>query len=487
MTTALLDKRDSVASKQPDSIATQPVRGALTALSLSMLLSSLGTSIANVGLPTLAQVFTASFQEVQWVVLVYLLAITSFIVSVGRLGDLMGRRRLLVYGIGLFTLASALCGLATTLPLVIAARAAQGLGAAVTMALTLAFVGDAVPKARSGSAIGLLGAMSALGTALGPALGGFLIDLMGWRALFLINLPVGMLTFYLAQRYLPAERPRAKIAKMGFDAAGTTLLAMILAAYSLALTLGRGHFGKLNLALLLAAALGVCFFVIVEARVASPLIRLTLFRDPVLSASLVMSSLVSTVLMATLVVGPFYLSRALELDASQVGLVLSIGPIAAALMGVPAGRLADRFGAPRMTRVGLLAIGGGAVLLALLPAPHGVAGYIIPIVVITSGYGLFQTSNNTIVMSDLPAEQRGVVSGLVNLSRNLGLVTGASLMGSVFAFGAGTDQLMTAQPEAVTAGMRFTFGIAAVLILAALVISVWGLVQASVSPAKEKR
>src|SRR6267154_1772812 len=151
---------------------TPSVRWALASLSLSMLLPSLGTSIANVGLPNLAQAFNASFQEVQWIVLAYLLAITTLIVSVGRLGDITGRRRLLLSGIFLFSVASLLCGIAPTLWLLIAARAAQGLGAAIMMALTMAFVGETVPKERTGSAMGLLGTMSEIGTALGPSVGG---------------------------------------------------------------------------------------------------------------------------------------------------------------------------------------------------------------------------------------------------------------------------------------------------------------------------
>src|SRR3954462_8276647 len=172
---------------------TRSARWVLAGLSLSMLLSSLGTSITNVGLPALAQAFTASFQQVQWVVLAYLLAITTLIVSVGRLGDIIGHRRLLLIGIALFTAASTLCGVAPTLWLLIAARAAQGLGAAIMMALAMAFVGETVPKARIGSAMGLLGTMSAIGTALGPSLGGFLIAGFGWQAIFLVNVPLGAL------------------------------------------------------------------------------------------------------------------------------------------------------------------------------------------------------------------------------------------------------------------------------------------------------
>ncbi len=456
----------SLIAKQEEQFAGAPsMRWALASLSLSMLLSSLGTSIANVGLPTLAQAFGATFQQVQWVVLAYLLAITTLIVSVGRLGDLTGRRRLLLAGIALFTGASLLCGLAPSLGLLIAARAAQGLGAAVMMALTMAFVGDTVPKAKTGSAMGLLGTMSAVGTALGPSLGGALIGALGWRAIFLLNLPLGVLTFVLALRCLPADQ-RARAAGLArFDHVGTLLLALTLGAYALAMTIGHG----LNLALLLAAAVGLGLFALAETRVAEPLVRLGLFRDPALSASLAMSALVSTVMMATLVVGPFYLARGFGLHPAMVGLVMTAGPLAAALTGVPAGRIADRFGAQRVTVAGLAGMTAGACALALTPLAFGLAGYIAPMVLVTVSYALFQTANNTAIMADVGAGQRGVIAGLLNLSRNLGLVTGASVMGALFAFGAGGN-VMSAPAAAVATGMRFTFSVATLLILLALVL-----------------
>ena len=273
MKTILASPEDAVAAgtESPPS-----VRWALAGLALSMLLSSLGTSIANVALPGLALAFAASFQEVQWVVLAYLLAVTTLIVSVGRLGDLIGRRRLLLAGIFLFTMASVLCALAPTLGLLIAARALQGLGAAVMMALTMAFVGEAVPREKTGSAMGLLGTMSAIGTALGPSLGGVLIGGCGWPAIFLINLPLGIAAMFLAHRHLPADRPQASADGAGFDHAGTLLLALTLAAYALAMTafqpIGHGSFGALNLILLAAAVVGVGLFVFAEKRVASPLV-----------------------------------------------------------------------------------------------------------------------------------------------------------------------------------------------------------------------
>lgn len=466
----IIAMRDEAAS---DGVESAPaLRWVLASLCLSMLLASLGTSIANVGLPTLALVFTASFQEVQWVVLAYLLAITTLIVSVGRLGDLIGRRRLLLAGIGLFSLASALCGFAPTLWLLIAARALQGLGAAIMMALTMALIGETVPKAKTGSAMGLLGTMSAIGTALGPSLGGVLIAGLNWRAIFLVNVPLGILTFLLAHRYLPLDRRQPKTGSAGFDHMGTLLLALTLAAYALAVTMGRGSFGPLNLALLLAATLGIGLFAFVERRATSPLIQLTMLRDPRLTGSLAMSALVATVMMATLVVGPFYLSRALGLDAALVGIVMSIGPVVSALSGIPSGRIVDRMGAPFMIIVALVEMAAGSLALSMFPALFGVAGYIAAIVVLTPGYQLFQAANNTAVMTNIPPEQRGVISGMLNLSRNLGLVTGASVMGAVFAFAAATRDITTARPEAIATGMRITFAVATVLSVLALAIAV---------------
>jgi len=375
-------------------------------------------------------------------------------------------------GIFLFTLASVLCGIAPTLWLLIAARAAQGLGAAIMMALTIAFVGETVPKEKTGSAMGLLGTMSAIGTALGPSLGGVLIAGFSWRAIFLVNVPLGILTFLLAYRYLPRDAQGPRADRAGFDTMGTLLLALTLAAYALAMTIGHGSFGLLNMALLFVAVFAAGLFVLAEARVASPLIRLAIFRDPDLSASLAMSALVSTVMMATLVVGPFYLSRTLALEETLVGIVMSIGPIISALSGILAGGVVDRLGAPFMVIIGLIAMAAGSIALSVLPAMSGIAGYIAAIAILTPGYQLFQAANNTAIMMDVQPDQRGVISGMLSLSRNLGLITGASVMGAVFALASTTTDITTAHPETVATGMRITFAVAASLIVVALAIAI---------------
>jgi MFS family permease len=393
--------KTTVASPEPSRWA---LAGPVASLALSTLLASLGISIASVGLPAMAQAFDVSFEQVRWIVLAYLLANTLLLVNVGRLGDRVGARRLLLAGIGVFTVASALCGLAPGFWLLLAARAMQGLGAAILVVLALALVGDAVPKARAGTAMGVLGTMSAVGTALGPSVGGFLIAGFGWRAIFLAQVPLGVAAFLLARRHLPAPAARPAAAPAA-------------------------------------------------ARWIPPAV----FRDPALRAGLAMSALVSTVMMTTLVVGPFHLARALGLDAAAVGLALSFGPAVAALAGVPAGRLVDRFDASRMTLAGLVAMALGALALSLLPVSLGVIGYIAPLAVVTAGYALFQAANNTAVMVAAAGAsgQRGLVSGLLNLSRNLGFIAGAAVAG----------------------GMRVTFAVAAGLVGIAITIAAAGRVR----------
>ncbi|MBC9251813.1 MFS transporter [Pseudomonas alcaligenes] len=443
-------------------------RWALLGLALVMLLSSLGISSANVALPTLARAFGVSFQAVQWVVLAYLLSSTCLVVGAGRLGDLFGRRRVLLGGILLFSAASLLCSLAASFWVLLLARAAQGLGAASMLALSMSFVAELVPAQRAGSAMGLLGTLSALGTALGPSLGGGLLAVSGWPAIFLVNLPLGLLAAWLAWRYLPRAQSVAA-SRQSFDLLGLLLLALSLAAYALAMTLGRGHFGGLNLLLLGVAGTVLMLFVRLESRLAAPLIHLASLGDAQLSCGLLMSGLVATVMMASLVVGPFYLATVLALDASRVGLVMSAGPLLAALVGAPGGRLVDRLGPTAVLAGGLSAMLAGCGLLALLPSGYGVPGYLAPLLLVTAGYALFQAANNTAVMARGQAQQRGVLAALLNLARNLGLITGAAVLGAVFA--------ATAMPAAgghaaaeVAGGLQRTFAVAALLVGVALAL-----------------
>ncbi len=435
----------------------------LASLALAVLLSSLGTSIANVALPTLAREFGASFQAVQWVVLAYLLAVTTALVIVGRLGDLLGRRRLMLAGFVVFVIGSAASAGAGGLGVLVAARAVQGLGAAVMMALSMALVGDAVPEARAGRAMGLLGATSALGTALGPSLGGALVGWQGWPAIFQATTALGVIAGAIGARHLPHDATQAR-RRGAFDLPGAVLLAAALATYALALTLPAGSSAGRRIALL-AAALGLAgAFLVVESRSRSPLMQLGLFRQAGIGSAFATSALVNTVAMTTLVVGPFHLSRALGLAPAAVGMVMTIGPLVAAMAGVPAGRAVDRFGTRRVTRFGLLLMGSGCAGFAVLPVAAGVPGYVLPLVTTTAGFAIFQAANNTAVVTTAAASQRGVISALLTLSRNLGLVTAASAMGAVFLAASGAPEIALADAAAVAEGTRTTFAVGALLV-----------------------
>ncbi len=370
-------------------------------------LASLGASLANVVLPSLQGALRASFAEVQGVVVAYLLATTLLVVVAGRLGDALGRRRLLLAGLALFAGASAACGLAPSLPLLIAARAVQGAGAAVLVALAPALAGDAAPRGRAGSALGLLGTASAVGTALGPTLGGLLLGALDWRAPFLVLAALALASLAVAGRHLPAEPAAGRTA-------GPPLLALL--------------------------------------------------REPALRAGLIASALVAAVVMTTTVVGPFHLSRGLGLSPAVVGLLLSVGPAVVALAGAPAGRLVDRVGARRAGLAGLAGMVVAALALAALPLRLGVAGYLAPLVGLTACYALFQTANTTAVLGELRPDRRGAVSGVLALSRNLGLLGGASILGGLFGWAAGTG----ATPADVALGTQTTFGAATLLLVAAL-------------------
>lgn len=383
-------------------------RGLLPALALSMLLASLGTSIANIALPALAGAFVAPLSQVRWVVVGYLAGLTVMTAIAGRLGDRLGLRRMLLAGLAWFAASALLCGLAPTLPLLVAARIAQGACAAFLMALSMALARDAVGEARVGRAMGLLGTVSALGTALGPSLGGLLLTTAGWRAIFLVQAPLAVLAFAFAWSCLPGDGRRAA------TAGGEPL------------------------------------------------------RVSALLSNLVVNLLVAAVMMTTLVVGPFYLGLGLGLAEPMVGLVMSVGPLMSILSGVPAGRAVDAWGAPRILTLGLALLATGALLLAALPGLFGLVGYLGAVAVLTPGYQLFQAANNTAALAEVRREQWGAAAGLLALSRNMGLIVGASAMSSLFAFGVGQEDILKASASMIASGQQVVFGVACLFMLVAL-------------------
>jgi len=386
--------------------------GITITLALSMLLASLGTSIANIALPTLAKVFLLPFIQVQAVVIGYLISLTITVVIAGRLGDRYGCKSMLIVGLIIFSLASLLCSVAPSLWILVAARSFQGIGAAFLMTLAMALTRQTVSKSQLGRAMGMLGTISALGTALGPVLGGFLLVVSGWQSIFGLQFILAGIAIILARVLLPNDYIKKQIP---------------------ALT--------------------------------------SLQTDQNITPNLMVNLLVAAVMMTTLVIGPFYLSLGLSLDQMQVGLIMGIGPVVAILSGIPSGRLVDRWGSRYIVTIGLIFLIIGSLMLAILPKLIGISGYIIAIIILTSGYQLFQAANNTMTLADVPKARQGMVSGLLSLSRNMGLIIGASVMGAIFSFGVGTNQLNQATALAIIDGMQFTFICAGALMVVGLLIS----------------
>lgn len=200
-------------------------------------------------------------------------------------------------------------------------------------------------------------------------------------------------------------------------------------------------------------------------------LRLREVLDRRVAPNLLTNLLVAAVMMTTLVVGPFYLGTGLGLTEVTVGLVMAIGPAISIVSGVPSGRLVDGWGSRPVMAAGLALLAAGAFLMATLPGLAGVAGYVLAIAVLTPGYQLFQAANNTAALADVPKDRRGTLSGLLGLSRNIGLIAGASVMGTIFALGAGATDVTHANPAAVAAGMRLAFLTAGALMIAAVLIA----------------
>ena len=386
--------------------------GITITLGLSMLLASLGTSIANIALPTLAEVFLLPFIQVQAVVIGYLISLTITVVIAGRLGDRYGCKSMLIVGLIIFSLASLLCSVAPSLWILVAARSFQGIGAAFLMTLAMALTRQTVSKSQLGRAMGMLGTISALGTALGPVLGGFLLVVSGWQSIFGLQFILAGIAIILARVLLPNDYIKKEIPTLT-----------------------------------------------------------SLQTDQNITPNLMVNLLVAAVMMSTLVIGPFYLSLGLNLDQIQVGLIMGIGPVVAILSGIPSGRLVDRWGSRYIVITGLIFLIIGSSMLAILPKLMGISGYIMPIIILTSGYQLFQAANNTMTLADVPKARQGAVSGLLSLSRNMDLIIGASVMGAIFSFGVGTNQLTQATALAIIDGMQLTFICAGALMVVGLLIS----------------
>jgi EmrB/QacA subfamily drug resistance transporter len=421
---------------------------AVGAVCVGAFMGQLDASIVTVALPTLQQTFHASVGAATWVGLSYLLVVVATVTAVGRFADMWGRKLLYVYGFGVFVIGSALCGLAPTLGALIGFRVLQAVGAAMLQANSVAIIVIAVPRASLGKAIGVQGAAQAVGLALGPSVGGLLLAADGWRLIFLVNVPFGILGVVAGLLLIPRSLHLSERAP--FDWKGLSLFFPAVVAVLSAVSFGNSY-GWTSPLIIGTFALGLCLattFVIWELRICDPMLDLTLFRHGPFSRGITSGLLSYLVMFGVLFLVPFYLERGVGIGSAQAGLELMVMPIALGIVAPFAGRWADRVGARLLTvggmslvAIGLFALGG------LRPTTLGFLGLLA---LIGSGLGCFTPPNNTAVMGSVPQRQSGVASGVLNMTRGMGTALGLALTGLVFDLAGATS------PLRVTVGHAFS-------------------------------
>ena len=450
----------------------------LLSVSMGVFLTTIDGSIVNVALPTLEKTFNTRFATVQWVVVGYLLVITSLMLGVARLADMIGKKRIYMTGMIIFTGGSLLCGMAPSISALIGFRVLQGAGAVMMMSLGIAIVTEAFPSTERGRALGAIGTVVSIGISLGPTLGGLLIGVVSWRAIFLVNLPVGITGWLLVRHFVPDWRPPGG---QQFDFWGALILLVTLLALSVGLTFGpdTGWTDARIVGLLAFAVLGLGAFLGVERRLRQPMVELSLFRDPLFSINLLTGYMVF-VIIAGMFVLPFYLELVKGYEPQKVGLFLTVVPAALGLSAPVAGVISDRYGSRGITLIGLVIVVIGCLTTSTLTEDTTPLGFVIRLVPLGLGAGLFQSPNNSAIMGAAPRERLGVASGLLALSRTFGQVTGVPLIGAVFAsrvfavaaLASGVD-VTDAPAGAIVKGIQAAFLAGAGLIAVGVVLSVF--------------
>lgn len=449
----------------------------LAAVGLGVLMATIDISVINVSLPTLVQSLRTDFPTIQWVILSYILVITSTMLTMARLGDMVGKKRIYQLGLAIFTLGSFLCAWSPTVYWLIGFRALQGCGAVMVQSLGIALVTEAFPPQERGRALGISGGIVSVGLALGPPLGGLIIGLASWHWIFLINIPIGLLAIGATGLFIPSRE--IKRGDQRFDVLGGLVLLATIIAYALGMTIGQ-HLGFRNaqvLLLLSGAGLGLGLFIRVEIKSSQPMLNPQLFKNTLFSINLLMGWLVFIVLGGTFTL-PFYLELVKGYPTEKVGLLMMVVPLSMGLISIIAGALSDRFGPRGITLAGLLLLVLGCLSISDLKVETTVWGYIFHLLPLGLGLGLFLAPNNSAIMGGAPREHLGVASGLLALSRTLGHTTGIPLAGVLFTTGMmasgrvrSAADLSLAPPQDLVNGLAATFHTTALMIAAATVLA----------------
>jgi EmrB/QacA subfamily drug resistance transporter len=450
------------------------------AVGMGIFLATIDGSIINIALPTLVAELHTEFAIVQWVILAYLLTIISLMLGVGSFSDIFGKKKIYTAGFIVFTLGSALCGLATSIQALIGFRIVQALGASMVFALGMAIAIEAFPEKERGFAIGMTGAIVSVGLAIGPTIGGLILQNLTWNWIFWVNLPVGIIGTFMVIRYVPLTKTQKS---QKFDFLGAITLSAALLAFMISLTLGQiNGFGSASVFVL--AGLFVIFFIgflLIEIKVERPVIGLDLFKIRYFSVSILTGFISFLCLAGTVLLVPFYAENILNFDPQRTGLLMVTLPVALGIMSPLSGVLSDRFGSRLISIIGLGIMALGFLSLSSLNNETSVPGFIVRSLLLGVGIGIFQSANYSAIMGSGPRQRLGAISGLVSVMRSLGQATGIAVIGALWAgrvyFHAGGIQAGGATHASVMAqllGLQETFLYISFFCFAAMLISIWG-------------
>ncbi|SNY73824.1 MFS transporter [Enterobacter sp. CC120223-11] len=449
-------------NKAPDGLPLPQRYGAILTIVLGISMAVLDGAIANVALPTIASDLHASPAASIWIVNAYQIAIVISLLSLAFLGDMFGYRRIYKCGLVVFTCTSLLCALSHSLEMLTLARVAQGLGGAALMSVNTALIRLIYPQRFLGRGMGINSFIVAVSSAAGPTIAAAILSVASWQWLFLINVPLGIVSFFLAMRFLPANPPRAQASR--FDLPSAVMNALTFGLLISALSgFAQGQSTALILGELAVMLIVGYLFVRRQLRLPVPLLPVDLLRIPLFSLSICTSICSFCAQMLALVSLPFFLQSVIGRSEVETGLLLTPWPLATMVMAPLAGYLIEKVHAGLLGALGLAVMASGLFALALLPtSPHD-ADIIWRMMLCGAGFGLFQSPNNHTIVSSAPRHRSGGASGMLGTARLLGQSTGAALVALMFNLfgtqGTHTSLLLAgslAVVAAIVSGLRVT-------------------------------
>ena len=449
---------------------------------MSTFMATLDSSIVNVALPQMARALDVDTAQIQLVVTSYLIVIVGIILIFGKLGDMLGKTRIFTFGIAMFTLGSLLCGIGSSFPVLIGARIIQAVGAAATMANNQGIITQVFPATERGKALGLTGTSVALGSLVGPGLGGIIVGAASWEYIFLINVPVGVVVLFFAIKLLP--RSNKKVTDR-LDILGAALF--MFSIVPLFVALGQvpslGFTNPLILSAFVVSVLSFIAFIVVEQKRENPLISLSIFKNKLFSLSIFCAFITFVGLFCNSIIQPFYLQDVMNYAPEQAGLIMMIFPLVLSVLAPVSGHVSDKIGSELLTFIGLLLISLGLFLMSTLTEQSSLMTMVIFIVILSAGMGLFQSPNNSLIMSTMGRHQLGIAGSINALVRNMGMVCGIALATTLL-YGSMSEELgyrvtdyVAGQNGAFINGMRNVYLTAAVICFVGAILTLLRLIE----------